>query len=134
MTWALLSCRVYFVRIPLPFELIFLQQCNKIYRLTSKRLLFLCYSPCSEDSEKDSRSNKIKSTCYNCPSIIFICCTCRHWKRHNRLMKRIISSLQFFAMFGDLQISNVLALATTSCSVQYGYEIFMLERKCYCDN
>ena len=27
-------------KIPLPFELIFLQQCNKIYRLTSKRLLF----------------------------------------------------------------------------------------------
>ena len=39
-TCALLSCSVYFVRIPLPFELIFLQQCNKIYRLTSKRLYF----------------------------------------------------------------------------------------------
>ena len=36
----LLSCSVYFVRIPLPFELIFLHQFNKIYRLTSKRLLF----------------------------------------------------------------------------------------------
>ena len=65
-TWPLLSCSVYFVRIPLPFELIFfLHQCNKIYRLTSKRLLFWCYSPCSEDSEKDSCSNKIKTTCYN---------------------------------------------------------------------
>ena len=30
----------YFVRIPLPFELIFLHRCNKIHRLTSKRLLF----------------------------------------------------------------------------------------------
>ena len=121
---------VYFVRLPLPFEL--LQQCNKIYRLSSKRLLFWCYSPCSEDSEKDSCWNKIKTACYNCLSII--CCTCRHWKRHNRLMKRIISSLQFFSMFSDLYICNVLALGTTSCSVQYGYEIFMLERKCYCDN
>ena len=65
-TWALLSCSVYIVRIPLPFELFFfLHQCNKIYRLTSKRLLFWCYSPCSEDSEKDSCSNKIKTTCYN---------------------------------------------------------------------
>ena len=33
-----------------------------------------------------------------------------------------------------LAICNVLALATTSCPVQYGYEIFMLERKCYCDS
>ena len=33
-----------------------------------------------------------------------------------------------------LAICNELALATTSCSVQYGYEIFMLERKCFCDN
>ena len=56
----------------------FLQQYNKIYRLTSKRLLFWCYSPCSEDSENGSCSNKIKTTCYNCLSII--CCTCRHWK------------------------------------------------------
>ena len=128
--WALLSCSLYFVRIPLPFKLS--QQCNKIYRLTSKRLLFWCYSPCSEDSEKDSCSNKIKTTCYNTLSII--CCTCRHWKRHNRLMKRIISYLQFFSMLSDLQICNVLALATTSCSVQYGYEIFMFEHKCHCDN
>ena len=64
----------------------FLHQCNKICRLTSKRL---CYSPCSEDSEKDSCSNKIKTTC-------------RHWKRHSRLMKQIISSLQFFSMFSHL--------------------------------
>ena len=64
-TWTLLSCSVYFVRVPLPFELIFLHQCNKIYRLTYKRLLLWCYSPCSEDSEKDSCSNKIKTTCYN---------------------------------------------------------------------
>ena len=35
-----LLCSVYFVRIPVPFELIFLHQCNKMYRLTSKRLLF----------------------------------------------------------------------------------------------
>ena len=32
----LFSCSVYFVRIPLPFELIFfLHQCNKIYRQTN---------------------------------------------------------------------------------------------------
>ena len=35
-----LWCSVYFVTIPVPFELIFLHQCNKMYRLTSKRLLF----------------------------------------------------------------------------------------------
>ena len=64
--WALLSCSVYFVRNSSAFRAnFFLHQCNKIYRLTSKRLLFWCYSPCSEDSEKDSCSNKIKTTCYN---------------------------------------------------------------------
>ena len=46
-------CSVYFVRIPLPFELIFfLQQCNKMYKIASKRLLFCCYLPCSEDSDQ----------------------------------------------------------------------------------
>ena len=54
-------------------------------------------------------------------------------KTHGRPMKQIISSLQFLSMFSDLEICDVLALATISCSVQYGYEIFMLERKCYCD-
>ena len=90
----LLSCSVYFVRIPLPFELIF-------FASMSKRLLFWCYSPCSEDSEKDSCSNKIKTTCYNW-SLLFAAHQCRHWKRHSRLMKQIISSLQFFAMFSHL--------------------------------
>ena len=56
----------------------FLQPCNKLHRLTSKRLLFWCYSPCSEDSETDSCPNKIETICYNCLSII--CCTCKHWK------------------------------------------------------
>ena len=46
-------------------------------------------------------------------------------------MKRIISFLHSSQCLG---ICNVLALATTLCSVQYGYEIFVLERKCYCDN
>ena len=63
-------CSVYFVRIPLPFEpIFFLQQCNKMYKIASKRLLFCCYLPCSEDSEKDSCSNKIRTTRYNCFSI-----------------------------------------------------------------
>ena len=35
-----LLCSVYFVRIRVPFKLIFLHQCNKMYRLTFKRLLF----------------------------------------------------------------------------------------------
>ena len=58
----------------------------------------------------------------------------KNWElhlKHNRLMKRIISFLRSSQCLG---ICNVLALATTSCSVQYGYEIFVLERKCYCDN
>ena len=58
----------------------------------------------------------------------------KNWElhlKHNRLMKRIISFLHSSQCLG---ICNVLALATTSCSVQYGYEIFVLERKCYCDN
>ena len=101
MTWALLSCSTYFVRIPLPFEPIFflLQQRNKIYRLTSKRLLFWCYSPCSEDSEQDSCSNKIK-TCHNC--LLLFAAHAGIKKRQKRLMKRIISSLQLFSMFSDL--------------------------------
>ena len=73
----------------------FLHQCPK------DRLLFWCYSPCSEDSEKDSCSNKIKTTCYNW-SLLFAAHQCRHWKRHSRLMKQIISSLQFFSMFSHL--------------------------------
>ena len=122
-TWALLSCSVYFVRIPLPFELIFLQQCNKIYRLTSKRLLFWCYSPCPEDSEKDCCSNKIK-TCY--------------YLLHMQALKKALDWWSgLFLLYNSSQclaICNVLALTTTSCSLQYGYEIFMLVRKCYCDN
>ena len=107
------SCSVYFVRIPLPFQLNFLQQCNKIYRLTSKRLLFWCYLPCSEDSEKNSCSDKIKTTFFFCFVLFFsICCTCKHWKnlefhhKHNTLMKRNMSSLQFFSMYGDLWCTN----------------------------
>ena len=98
-TWALLSCSVYFVRIPLPFELIFLQQCNKIYRLTSKRLLFWCYSPRPEDSEKDCCSNKIK-TCY------YLLHINAGIEKGTRLMKRIVSALQFFSMFSDLQCTS----------------------------
>ena len=98
-TWALLSCSVYFVRIPLPFELIFLQQCNKIYRLISKRLLFWCYSPCPEDSEKDCCSNKIK-TCY------YLLHINAGIEKGTRLMKRIVSALQFFSMFSDLQCTS----------------------------
>ena len=44
----LLSCSVYFVRIPLPFKLIFLHQCNKIYRLTERGCVIslgYCISP-----------------------------------------------------------------------------------------
>ena len=67
----------------------------------SKRLLFWCYSPCSEDSEQDSCSNKIKTTSYNW-SLLFAAHQWRHWKRHSRLMKQIISSLQFFSMFSHL--------------------------------
>ena len=53
--------------------------------------------------------------------------------KHNRLMKWIISSLHSSQCLGICNVLHV-ALATTSCSVQYGYEIFVLERKCYCDN
>ena len=127
-TWALLSCSVYFVRIPQPFVLIFLHQCNKIYRLTYKRLLLWCYSPCSEDSEKDSCSNKIKTTCYNW-FLLFAA--------HAGIEKGTVHWWsRLFLLYNSqcLAICNVLALATTPWSVQYGYEIFMLERKCYCDN
>ena len=77
-------------KIPLPFELIFLQQCNKIYRLTSKNYCF------------DVIHHALKTVVQTKLKHVVICCTCRHWKRHNRLMKWIISSLQFFSMFSDL--------------------------------
>ena len=54
----------------------------------------------------------------------------KNWElhlKHNRLMKRIIS-LHYSQCLG---IFNELALATTLYSVQCGYEIFVLERKCY---
>ena len=110
-------------------DFFFLHQCNKIYRLTSKRLLFWCYSPCSEDSEKDSCSNKIKTTCYNW--FLF-------FAAHAGIEKDTVDWWSRLFLLDNssqcLAICNVLAPATTSCSVQYGYEIFMLERKCYCDN
>ena len=95
----------------------------KINRLTSKRLLFWCYSPCPEDSEKDCCSNKTKPCCY---------------LLHIQALKKAIDWWSWlFLLYNSSQclaICNVLALATTSCSVQYGYEIFMLVRKCYCEN
>ena len=127
----LLSCSVYFVRISLPFELIFfcINVTKYTGRLTSKRLLFWCYSPCSEDSEKDSCSNKIKTTCCNW-FLLFAA--------HAAIEKDTVDWWsRLFLLYNSSQclaICNVLALATTSCSVQYGYEIFMLERKCYCDS
>ena len=127
----LLSCSVYFVRIPLSFELIFccINVTKYTGRLTSKRLLFWCYSPCSEDSEKDSCSNKIKTTCCNW-FLLFAA--------HAGIEKDTVDWWsRLFLLYNSSQclaICNVLALATTSCSVQYGYEIFMLERKCYCDS
>ena len=105
------------------FRADFLQQCNKIYRLTSKRLLFWCYSPCPEDSEKDCCSNKIK-TCY--------------YLLHMQALKKALDWWSgLFLLYNSSQclaICNVLGLTTTSCSLQYGYEIFMFVRKCYCDN
>ena len=88
-----------------------------------------CYSPCSEDSEKDSCSNKIKTTCYNW-FLLFAA--------HAGIEKDTVDWWsRLFLLYNSCQcllICNVLALATTSCSVQYGYEIFMLERKYDCDN
>ena len=66
----LLSCSVYFVRIPLPFELIFLHQCPKDY-------CFDVIHHALKIQRKTVCSNKIKTTCYNW-SLLFAAHQCRH--------------------------------------------------------
>ena len=141
MTWAQM-CNGYFVRIPLPFELIFFwQQCNKMYKLASKRLLFCCYLPCSKDSEKDRAVVQTKLEQH--VLTVFLLFAFLLFAAHAGIEKigSFITNIRDWwsrcLLYNSCQclgICNVLALATTPCSLQYGYQIFMLERKCSCDN
>ena len=101
------------------FELIFLHQCNKICRLTSKRpYCFDVIYHALKIQRKTVAQTKLK--------------------QHAGIEKDTVDWWsRVFLLYNSSQclaICNVLALATTSCSVQYGYEIFMLERKCYSDS
>ena len=56
--WRELSSRAAYKEFLCLSSWFFWKQCNKMYKLTSKRPLFCFYLPCSEDSEKGSCSDK----------------------------------------------------------------------------
>ena len=89
----LLSCSVYFVRIPLPFELIFLHQCPKDY-------CFDVIHHALKIQRKTVVQTKLKQ--HVITGLYYLRHISAGIEKHSRLMKQIISSLQFFSMFSHL--------------------------------
>ena len=89
----LLSCSVYFVRIPLPFELIFVHQCPKDY-------CFDVIHHALKIQRKTVVQTKLKQ--HVITGLYYLRHISAGIEKHSRLMKQIISSLQFFSMFSHL--------------------------------
>ena len=98
----LLSCSVYFVRIPLPFELIFLHQCPKDY-------CFDVIHHALKIQRKTVVQTKLKQ--HVITGLYYLRHISAGIEKHSRLMKQIISSLQYSS-----QCLAICKLCTSSCN------------------